>query len=380
MATHFFGLPQRFRDWREGRECFVYPAATALMSTATRDFDLIHVHNLHGDYFDLTALAPASRSRPVVITLHDEWLMTGHCAYTLGCERWRESCGQCPHLDVYPAIRRDATVQNLARKRETYRDLRAVVVAPSRWLLDRARVSALAPAMMDGRVIPNGVDLRTFAPADRASARRRMGWPQDAVIFLFSAYGGAANRFKDIGTVRSAVARYAQDRTPPSKSIILVFLGSTDPPVDREGYREIPVRILDDPAAVADVYRAADLYLHAARSENFPVSILEAMACGCPVIATAVGGIAEQFVGLELPMAVAGLADPTLPPAGVLTPAGDAQAMAQAMEAVLDTPATVHRLAAGARTTAERLYGRELQVGRYLDLYRDMLARAEKSS
>ena len=89
MATHYLGLPQRFRDWRAGRECFAYPASAVLMASAARDFDLVHAHNLHGDYFDLAALARASRALPVIITLHDEWLMTGHCAYTLGCERWR---------------------------------------------------------------------------------------------------------------------------------------------------------------------------------------------------------------------------------------------------------------------------------------------------
>jgi glycosyltransferase involved in cell wall biosynthesis len=373
MATHFFGLPQRFADWRRGRECFLYPASVALTTSAVRDFDLIHAHNLHGDYFDLSALATASRSRPVIITLHDEWLMTGHCAYTLGCERWRDACGQCPHLDVYPAIRRDATAENLARKREIYCDLRAVVVAPSRWLLERARASALSAAITESLVIPNAVNLETFSPGERRQARRRLGWPDEACILLFAAAGGTLNRFKDIDTVRGAVARYARDRAEGSPSLIFVFLGSTDPPMEREGYREIPLRILDRPAAVADVYRAADLYLHAARSENFPVSILEALACGCPVIGTAVGGIAEQFAGLALPMSVPSLADPTLPPAGVLTPPRDAEAMALAITAVLDSPDTLRRLAAGARTTAERLYGIEQQASRYSDLYRSLV-------
>ena len=90
--------------------------------------------------------------------------------------------------------------------------------------------------------------------------------PSVVDVNYFPGYKGIARAPE---AVASYIARYAQGRTPPSKSIILVFLGSTDPPAAREGYREIPVRILDDPAAVADVYRAADLYLHAARSESF---------------------------------------------------------------------------------------------------------------
>jgi glycosyltransferase involved in cell wall biosynthesis len=374
MATHFFGLPQRFRDWQAGRECFVYPASDALMASAPREFDLIHAHNLHGDYFNLAALARASRSVPVIITMHDEWLMTGHCAYALGCERWQSGCGQCPHLDSYPAIRRDATHENLDRKHEIYRDLRAVVVTPSRWLLERARKSVLADAMIDSLVIPNAVNLETFAPGDRIAARRRMGWPQDARILVFAASGGAGNRFKDIDTIRAAVGLLARDSRSRGREIIFVFLGAREPPAAREGYRELSVRILDNPLRVADVYRAADVYLHAAHSDNFPTSILEALASSCPVVATAVGGIPEQFMGAPLPMAQPSRADASLPPAGILTPPGDAQAMAKAIEAVLDDQDLAHALAGGARATAERLYGLEQQTDRYLELYRTTIA------
>ena len=155
-----------------------------------------------------------------------------------------------------------------------------------------------------------------------------------------------------------------------------MFLGATGPLIERDGYREMPLRILDDTARVATVYRAADAYLHAAHSDNFPTSILEALACGCPVIATAVGGVPEQFLNLDLPMAQAGSADRTLPPAGVLVAAGDAAAMAQAVAAVLETPGLVGHLGEGARATAERLDGLDLQVERYLDLVSQSARRA----
>src|SRR5690606_33473914 len=49
-----------------------------------------------------------------------------------------------------------------------------------------------------------------------------------------------------------------------------------------------------EPRIVACFYQAADLYLHAAKADTFPTTILEALACGLPVVATAVGGIPEQ--------------------------------------------------------------------------------------
>src|SRR3546814_10331965 len=82
---------------------------------------MLHCHNLHGGYFDLRELARFSKLLPVVLTLHDEWAYTGHCAYTFGCERWRSGCGQCPHLDVSPSIRRDASAANWTAKYDIYR-------------------------------------------------------------------------------------------------------------------------------------------------------------------------------------------------------------------------------------------------------------------
>ena len=51
---------------------------------------------------------------------------------------------------------------------------------------------------------------------------------------------------------------------------------------------------------VAPYYQAADVYLHAAKADNFPRAVLEALCCGTPVVATAVGGIPEQVKGLKI--------------------------------------------------------------------------------
>ena len=73
------------------------------------DSDVLNFHNLHRDYFSYLSLPRITAEKPAVWTPHDMWPLTGHCAYSYDCERWRSGCGQCPYLDVYPAVRRDAT-------------------------------------------------------------------------------------------------------------------------------------------------------------------------------------------------------------------------------------------------------------------------------
>jgi glycosyltransferase involved in cell wall biosynthesis len=79
-------------------------------------------------------------------------------------------------------------------------------------------------------------------------------------------------------------------------------------------------------AAVADALRSADAFVLASRSENLPVSLLEALCCGLPVAATNVGGVANA-VGAD----------------GRLAPAGDQRALARAMAGVLDRHAGFDR-------------------------------------
>src|SRR5262249_30035957 len=146
-------------DVARGREDFRFPASRRVLELAPSKPDVLHLHNLHGGYFDLRILPDVAERVPTVVTMHDEWLFTGHCAYTLGCERWLTACGECPHLDVYPALRVDGTAGNRGRKAELYARARVHVAAPSAWLLERAQRSILAPAIASARVVPNGVDL-----------------------------------------------------------------------------------------------------------------------------------------------------------------------------------------------------------------------------
>jgi len=59
--------------------------------------DVVHLHNLHGDYLSLLALPLWGRDKPLVWTLHDAWPLTGNCAYPRDCPRWRAGCGRCPN-------------------------------------------------------------------------------------------------------------------------------------------------------------------------------------------------------------------------------------------------------------------------------------------
>ena len=85
-------------------------------------------------------------------------------------------------------MRRDNTHLNWTRKKRIYSGSSLYVSAPSSWLLERAEDSILSEAMVATKLIPNGVDLSTFHPSDKAAARERLHLPQDERILLFSGF------------------------------------------------------------------------------------------------------------------------------------------------------------------------------------------------
>jgi glycosyltransferase involved in cell wall biosynthesis len=339
-----------------GYENFDHPGTWSILDSVPEYPDILHCHNLHGGYFDLRALPSLSHQIPTVLTLHDAWLLAGHCAHSFNCERWKTGCENCPDLTIYPAIRRDATAYNWQRKAEIYRKSQLYVVTPSQWLMDMVDISMLKPAVVASKVIPNGVDLKVFHPADRASARRELGLPHDAKILLFAANGIRENIWKDFQTLQSALAAIAKT----GSKVLCIALGEAAPP-ERVGNIEIRfVPYQKDPKTVARYYQAADLYIHPARADTFPTTVLEALACGTPVVASAVGGIPEQVVEGKT---------------GFLVPVGDARTLAGRVLDLLEDEEIRSQMGRQAAKEAIGRFGLEGMVGEYLAFYRDITKR-----
>jgi glycosyltransferase involved in cell wall biosynthesis len=361
------------RQRATGREIFDYPGSRLILSLTRFTPELVHLHNLHNEFFDLRFLPELSTRAPVVMTLHDEWTYTGHCAYTLIGDRWRDGCRSCPDLQVYPAIDRDATHENWLAKKEIYEHSRLYVTSPSRWLLDRARESILAGGAVDFRLIRNGVDLSVFKPASQMAARAMLRLPREPLVLLFAANALNKNPFKDYGTIEAAVERLAAE--PRDRPLLLIALGGTGPTrrFPNAEMRQVPYETV--PERVAAYYQAADVYLHAANADTFPTTILEAMATGISVVATAVGGIPEQVHSLDgVAGAWAGESTDLSTATGVLVAPHDSAGMAAATSTLLADRTLRERLGANATAEAAANYDIERQIDETIKWYGEIIA------
>ena len=216
--------PKRRLRIRRGFEDFDFPATFPVISRIIGEGPtILHLHNLHGGYFDLRVLPALSDLTPIILTLHDQWAFTGHCAHSFECERWRSGCGDCPDLTIYPGIPKDRTAENFTLKQQIFSRTRLNLTAPSKWLMDKAERSLLAPAIEEARVIPNGVDTSVFRPGDKAVERSRLGLPHDSRILLCAGSTAGSDHWTDRRLLHSTLRYLAESDLV---DCTLLFLGS----------------------------------------------------------------------------------------------------------------------------------------------------------
>ena len=351
--------PARWLAVARGNEDFDFPWTEGLASLAPQTPDIVHLHNLHGGYFDIRALPGLSASVPTVITMHDAWLLTGHCAQPLDCERWLDGCESCPDLSRYVPIRGGRSAANHALKHAAVVSSSAALVAPSAWLLSMAERGGLLEGGRVARVIPNAVDTKVFAPGSRTEARRRLGLPEDKRIALMVAKDVRTNPYKGWRTLLEALERLS---APVARELVVVAVGNVTGHEGRSAFSAggcpgIGVRFVDDEATLADYYRAADVLVHPSLADSFPLAPIEAMACGVPVIASDAGGIPEIVVdGVT----------------GLLVPTGSAPELAAALERLLADDDSRSRMGDAGLERARERFALAVQVDSYLALFAEL--------
>jgi glycosyltransferase involved in cell wall biosynthesis len=368
------GELQRNYRTRQGYEQTDFPGTSVAIDSLVNDVDLVHCHNLHGNYFDLRELESVSAKLPLVLSMHDAWLLSGHCAFSFGCDRWKTGCGRCPDLNLFPAIEKDKTSENWAAKKKIFSNTKFHLITPSQWLMDKAKASLLTGSILSHTVIPNGVDTTIFYPRDKGSVRQQLGISADTKVLMIAASGLVDNPWKDFATLRAALAKLSGD-----VNVIVLAVGHAG---DDEKIGNVTIKFMPferNAHRMADYYSASDIYVHCAKVEVFATVTIEARACAVPVIASAVGGIPEHLKGLDCPGSAAQTKhfDETQAD-GVLCPQGDSDAVSKAIEHLLDNDQLRSRLGNNGVKNVTENFTYTQQVERHLALYEKIIAGRNK--
>jgi glycosyltransferase involved in cell wall biosynthesis len=354
----------RFRSFRTDNDTahsISWPNTGLLKELNRSDADIIHLHWLGNTTLSVEEIGRLQK--PVVWTLHDQWVFSGAEHYgplpplqnnrpVEGYYRSNRSAG-----DRGPDLCR----WTWERKRRIWRKPIHLVVT-SKWLEESAVDSALVGRWPLQR-IPYPLDLRQWNPVPKAAARQALGLPLEVPLILFGAYAGLRDRRKGGDLLIEALKQLRQlPSGHPASRVELVTFG----PAEKIGelcVDQLPIHqfgSLGDTLALRILYSAATLMAVPSRLEAYGQTASEAQACGTPVVGFANTGVAdviEQHV------------------TGALAPEITAESLAYTLAEVLNQePRQLRAMGLAARKRAEVLWQPEHIARRYCELYREIVA------
>jgi len=266
-----FLLPGPFRKkWR--KKCVDHQWRIVLKNIRP---DLIWVHNLHGGQkwgWHSGMIDTALKESPVVWTLHDMWPLGDGSPYFQEIE--------IPNRFGNSAL---GAVTKNSKNRERLR-----LTAPSRWLTDLANRAYSAGC----QPLPYVLNLEEFCPELREEGRSRAGLQPEEVLLLAVAENLEDPR-KGMEYLKEAW-RHLQ-RIRPLLKVKLGLIGRGEVFGSGVESRVLKIGPITQSREMAKWLAAADLFVHPAVQDNYPLAVMEAQACGTPVLAFACGGLPEAI-------------------------------------------------------------------------------------
>ena len=334
-------------DFDSARANFSHPAVESNFVAILEEFQpqVVHFHNLIGLSVTIARLAHEAGAT-TVLTLHDHW---GFCFKNTAMRTESEPCADTTACRECQSHIDDGQMRRIPmRMRQDYFRLLGNVVdafvSPSRYLADSYIAAGFPASRM--HVVWNGIDVERFSRIDRVRSA-------EVVRFSFIGHFG---RHKGVHTLLQALPLLRQ-----RKRVRVNLVGDGE---ERKEYEQLlasngcrqQVRFWGkiDNRSMDKVYSETDvLVLPSTWRENQPVSITEAMASGCPVIASDMGGNGELVVdGVT----------------GYLFEAGNATGLAARIDKFVDDPSLLEGMGIRGK---QRMggYSFEKQVHELLQIY-----------
>lgn len=307
------------------------------------DADVVHLHLIHNTLFDIHYLPIMSTLKSIVWSLHDPWVLSGHCVHHGDCNKWQSHCLDCPYPEVDFAISKDTTALDFELKKRAIQNSHLHCIVASKWMEDKIKSSPIFTGQTIHRV-PFGINQELFKPKDIRQAKRELGIDEHELV-LFArtqiAFKGLDILRETLGNIRSNTK--VTLLTVGQRGLLDEYTGKLT--IREHGW-------LKDDAKLIQLYQACDLFLMPSEQETFGMMAIEAMSCGKMVLA---------LEGTALPDVV------DAPHCGI---AVGPKAYAHELQRLLDNPDEVNARGELSLTFARANYGHQHYVERILEVYR----------
>lgn len=310
--------------------------------------DIVHFHNIHGNYMGFEDIEEISKYCKIVWTLHDMWAFTGHCAYALECNKWvKKECRDCEKKWIYPKIRVNISSSRYKSKKHVFTNSNIIFVTPSIWLKEECKKSFLYNQKIT--TIQNGVNLEVFTEHNQEILREKYNIKNNKIILMFVS-NQLENPFKGIDVLVNALNVVCN-----KKDYAIVICGNGSGISISNEYEIFNMGYINNDEIMSEIYSLSDVFILPSRAENYPCTILESLASGTPVIGSDAGGIPEQIIEGT----------------GWIFPSGDYEALAKLIEKLDKKQLTTMR--DRCRKAAENCYSEKEMIEKYYDLYTQII-------
>jgi len=331
------------------------PGFRRIVDEIEPDTDIVHINSLWGSsgYADIGALPAISKRFPMIITLRESWMLTGHCACPFDCQRWLSGCGKCPDLKRAPALLNDGTAFNWQRKKRVMQKTKAHITTVSDWLRSEAKKSPIL-AGKNISVIHNGVNIDAFKPIDKTIVRQTLDIPADRFVVLLA---GQAVEGINEGIAQQGVQ--ALNQITDERLLVLLVGWSAEQVAKTLTVPFMTLPFQKEPEEMAHCFQAADITMVTSEYESFGRIAAESQACGTPVISFATGGLPEVVkhgVG------------------GLLVPMGDTDGLVEALNKMLSDSIELIAMGDRAASWAVEEFADEKISQEFLNLYQKVIS------
>lgn len=310
--------------------------------------DLIQIHNLHGYYINYKILFDYLNKTniPIVMTLHDCWLFTGHCTHfiTAKCYKWINGCEKCPQTHSVPkSLFLDRSRRNYKLKKEYIAKNKNIhMVCVSKWMEKLVHKSIYKDNPI--HLIYNGIDTRIFYPMHnkRGNVFRILGvsspWTKEKGLYDF----------------------YKLREILPLDKYNITLIGLT-----KKQKKQLPIGIngllrTNNQRELSEIYSNSDVFVNLTYADTFPTTNIESLSCGTPIITYDTGGSPEA----------------TSNKTGVVIEKGDVEGLAKEIKRMKEFPLS----SIECRKRAMCFFNKEDRHLEYFNLYNKLITKKKIES
>jgi len=209
------------------------------------------------------------------------------------------------------------------------------------------------------KIIPNGLDIDTFKPIDKLTARDILNLSKNKKIILFGAVKATTNKLKGFQYLKEAISKLEKMKAFNKDELCFIIFGASH----SKDIERIPFEVkflgrLYDDFSLTLSYSAADVFMIPSLQDNFPNTVIESLSCGTPLVGFNIGGIPEMIEHRVN---------------GYLSEYKNSESLAEGIKWILEDENRTLKLREAARKRAVEKYSSEIQAKRYMSLYKKLL-------